>query len=134
MHIEPYLFFEGRCEEALEFYRSSLGAEVTFMMRYNESPEPGECPVSDPNKIMHANLRIGESNVMVSDGRCENKPNFEGFALSLAVTDKSEAEKMFNALADGGKVQMPLTKTFWSPLFGMVSDKFGVWWMINMIQ
>jgi PhnB protein len=133
LHVEPYLFFDGRCEEAIEFYRKALGAEVDMLMRFKDSPEPhqpGMIPPSSENKVMHANLRIGDTSVMASDGRCGGKPHFDGFALSLRVATETEADRVFAALADGGKVQMPLTKTFFSPRFGMVADRFGVMWMI----
>lgn len=133
MQVQPYLFFDGRCEEAIEFYRNTLGAEVTMMMRFKESPEPpapGTLPPGGEEKIMHANLRIGEATVLVSDGRCQGKPSFQGFALTLIAPDESEADRLFAALEQGGQVQMPLTKTFFSPRFGMVADRFGVSWMI----
>lgn len=131
--IEPYLFFEGRCEEAVEFYKKALGAEVLMMMRFKDSPDPNACAGVPEDKIMHASLRIGGSNVMASDGRCDEPMRFEGFSLSLAVNTDAEADKFFNALTQGGKVVMPLTKTFWSPRFGMVTDKFGVMWMVSVI-
>jgi PhnB protein len=133
MRVEPYLFFDGRCEEAIEFYRKALGAEVTMLMRYKESPEPappGMVPPGSENKVMHSNLRIGETMVMASDGNCQGKPSFQGFSLSVTAPNAAEAERMFTALADGGQVQMPLAKTFFSPRFGMVADRFGVSWMI----
>jgi PhnB protein len=131
--IEPYLFFDGRCEEAIEFYRRALGAEVTMLMRFKDSPEPHKpdmVPPGSDNKIMHATLRIGDATVMASDGRCTGKPSFEGFSLSLAAANEGEADRLFAALADGGQVQMPLAKTFFSPRFGMVADRFGVSWMV----
>ena len=134
--IEPYLFFDGRCEEALEFYRCTLGAEVTRMMRFKESPEPPQPGCAAPgseNKIMHASFKIGETNLMASDGRCSGKPSFQGFALSIAAPNEAEAERLFAALADGGQVQMPLAKTFFSPRFGMVADRFGVSWMVLVV-
>jgi PhnB protein len=131
MQVEPYLFFDGRGEEALEFYRQALGAEVTAVMRYRESPEPEMVPAGAEDKIMHAVFRVGESTVMVSDD-CTGHPTFQGFSLALSVTEPAEAERLFSALADRGQVQMPLAKTFWSPLFGMVTDRFGVSWMINV--
>ncbi|RJX27094.1 MAG: VOC family protein [Desulfurivibrio sp.] len=133
MQLETYLFFEGRCEEALEFYRGTLGAEVTALMRFKESPDPAMCQPGAEDKIMHANLRIGDTTLMASDGSCTGQPAFQGFSLSLALTDEAEAGRLFAALADGGQVQMPLTRTFWSPLFGMVADRFGVSWMINVL-
>jgi PhnB protein len=133
MFIEPYLFFEGRCEEAVEFYRRALGAELGPLMRYKESPEPhqpGALPPGSENKVMHAVMKIGDTKVMVSDGRCSGKPVFQGFGLTINAPDVASADRMFAALADGGQVQMPLAKTFFSPRFGMVSDRFGVLWMI----
>ena len=133
MQIQPYLFFEGRCEEALEFYRTRLGAEVTMLMRYRESPEPpqpGMIPPGSENKVMHSSLRIGEATLMASDGRCNGQPGFQGFSLSLNAASEAEAERLFGALAEGGQVQMPLSKTFFSPCFGMVADRFGVSWMV----
>ena len=134
MQVEPYLFFNGRCEEAIDFYRKALGAEVTVLMRYEECPNPEEIPPGAENKVMHANVRIGETMLMVSDGRCEGQPNFQGFSLSISPADETEAKRLFTALSDGGEVQMPLEKTFWSPCFGMVADRFGVSWMINVLD
>jgi PhnB protein len=133
--IQPYLFFGGRCEEALEFYRTALGAQVDFLMRYKESPEPlppGRLPPGFENKVMHATFRIGGSTLMASDG-CEEGQSFTGFSLSLAVPTQADADRAFAALADGGKVKMPLTKTFWSPCFGMVTDRFGLGWMVSVV-
>ncbi len=130
MQIQPYLFFEGRCEEAFDFYKKTLGAEVQFMMRYNESPDPTMCPPGSENKVMHANIRIGETVLMASDGMCQGQPKFTGFSLSVSVPDAAKAEQVFNALGEGGQVQMPLTETFFSPRFGMVADRFGVSWMV----
>jgi PhnB protein len=136
MRIEAYLFFNGRCEEAIEFYRKALGAEVQMLMRNRdatEKPPPGTLPPGSDDKVMHANLRVGSSILMVSDGRCDGRPEFKGFSLSLDAATEAEAERMFHALADGGTVQMPLTKTFWSPKFGMVADRFGVGWMVSVV-
>ncbi|MHB9009004.1 MAG: VOC family protein [Limisphaerales bacterium] len=127
---ETYLFFEGRCDEAIEFYRRSLGAEVTALMRFKESPEPAACPTASGDKVMHACIRIGETNLMASDGRCSGNPSFQGFALTLAMSTVAEAERVFTALTDGGEVQMPMAETFFSPRFGMVADRFGVSWMV----
>jgi PhnB protein len=135
MPIQPYLFFDGRCEEAIEFYKRALGAKVEMLMRFSESPDPpppGMVPPGSENKVMHASLRIGDSIVMASDGSCGGKPQFAGFSLSLSVKDAATADRLFNALADGGQVQMPIGKTFWSPRFGMVADRFGVGWMVNL--
>lgn len=133
MHVQPYLFFDGRCEAALAFYRDTLGAEVLRLMRFKDSPvphQPGMIPPGAENKVMHSEFRIGDSTVMASDGRCVGKPSFQGFSLSLTVANETEADRLFNALADGGQVQMPMAKTFFSPRFGMVADRFGVSWMI----
>jgi|SRR3954447_11282479 len=132
MPIQPYLFFDGSCEEALVFYRQALGAEQVMMMRWKDSPDPAACPRDPANadKIMHAQFRVGGTEVMASDGRCEGRPKFEGFALSLTAPDPAEAGRLFNVLAEGGQVQMPLAPTFFSPCFGMVADRFGVSWMV----
>jgi PhnB protein len=130
LHWSLTLFFDGRCDEALEFYRQALGAEVEMLMRFKDSPEPAGCPSNSGEKVMHASVRIGETTLMASDGRCEGKPSFQGFALSLSVPTEAEADLRFAALAKGGQVQMPLTKTFFSPRFGMVADRFGVMWMV----
>jgi PhnB protein len=133
VEVQPYLMFEGRCEEAIEFYRRAVGAEVQFLMRYKEMPEPrppGVVTPANAEKIMHANLRIGQSTVLASDGQCQGQPHVQGFALSLTVADEAEAERRFDALADGGQVRMPLAKTFFSPRFGMLADRFGVAWMV----
>jgi PhnB protein len=131
MQIQPYLFFNGRCDEAIDFYRSVVGAEVTALMRYKDSPEPTSHGVGE--KVMHASLRIGDTTVLVSDGRCSGQLSFQGFALSLTVADDAEAERLFAALGDGGQVQTPLTKTFFSSKFGMVTDRFGVLWIIYVV-
>ena len=128
MQIQPYLFFDGRCDQAIEFYRGALGAEVTMLMRYKDGPKP-IAPGTDDN-VMHAELRIGETTVLVSDGHCTGRPNFQGFALSLTVANESDAERLFAALADGGQVRVALAQTFFSPRFGMLADRFGVSWMI----
>ncbi|MEE4377648.1 MAG: VOC family protein [Candidatus Competibacteraceae bacterium] len=135
MQIQAYLFFSGSCEEAIEFYRGALGAEVEMLMRFKESPDPTPPDMIPPdwdNKIMHASLRIGDSTVMVSDGCPAERQGFNGFSLSISVTDSEQADRFFAALAEGGQVQMPLAETFWSPRFGMVTDRFGVSWMINL--
>lgn len=137
MQVQPYLFFDGRCEEALDFYRKALGAEVTMLMRFKESPEPqppGMCAPGSDDKVMHAAFRIGDTMLMASDGECLGKPEFRGFSLSITAKDDAEAERRFNALADGGQVQMPLTKTFFSSRFGMVADRFGVGWMVIVAE
>jgi PhnB protein len=133
MQVQPYLFFDGRCEEALNFYKKALGAKVEMMMRFKENPDSKNnamCMPGSDEKIMHACFKVGDTAVMGSDGYAKGNPEFKGFSLSLTAKDEAEADKLFNALADGGQVQMPLGKTFFSPKFGMVADKFGVGWMI----
>src|SRR5688572_33469966 len=132
MQVQPYLFFDGRAEEAVEFYRSKLGAEVTMLARFKDSPDKSMVPPGSDDKVMHMNFRIGDTTVMGSDGRCLGQPSFQGFALSLTAPNETEAERLFAALGEGGQVQMPLTKTFFSPRFGMVADRFGVSWMITV--
>ena len=135
MKVQAYLSFNGRCEEAIDFYRQALGAQVAMLMRYKEAPEPpppGTLPPDSGDKIMHAAFSVGETMLMASDGHCDGKTDFEGFSLSIAAPEAATAERMFNALADGGQVQMPLAKTFWSPCFGMVSDRFGIGWMVTV--
>ena len=137
MLVQPYLFFDGRCEEAVEFYRKALGAEVEMLMRFKDIPEPCESGMVPPgagNKVMHVCLRIGDTRVMASDGQCQGKPGFQGFSLSLSVANEAEADRLFGVLSDGGQVQMPLAKTFFSPRFGMLADKFGVGWMVIVEQ
>lgn len=133
MKVEPYLFFEGTCEKAIEFYRKALGAELEMLMRYKEAPEPpppGMVPPGWEDKVMHASFRIGETRVMASDD-CTLQAKPGGFSLSIAAADVAEGERLFKALADGGKVTMPFGKTFWSPGFGMLTDRFGIGWMVN---
>jgi PhnB protein len=131
MDVQPYLFFEGRCEEAARFYERALGAEVLALMRARDTPDPDmRPPEAGEDQVMHLALRIGASTVLASDGRCSGQPGFQGFALSLTAADKAEAQRLFTALAEGGQVQMPLAETFFSPSFGMVADRFGVSWMV----
>jgi PhnB protein len=132
MIVQSYLSFDGQAEEAIEFYRRALGAEVKMMMRFKDAPQPppGQATPGVENKIMHAELKIGDSVVLASDGRCLGKPNFQGFCLSITAANEAESKRLFAALEDGGKVQMPLSKTFFSPSFGMVADRFGLTWMV----
>ena len=133
MQVQPYLFFDGRCEEALEFYKSVLGIKLEMLMRMKDSPEPpqpGMCPPGSEDKVMHASFRVGDTLVMASDGMAKGKPEFKGFSLSLDAATEAEADRLFAALGKGGQVQMPLAKTFFSPRFGMVADRFGVSWMV----
>ena len=133
MQVQPYLFFDGRCEEAITFYKKAVGAEVQMLMRYTdcpEKPQPGMVPPGSENKIMHASFKVGDTQVMASDGHCAGKPSFQGFGLSINAANDAEAEKLFNAVGKGGQVQAPLSKTFFASKFGMVTDKFGVLWMV----
>jgi len=133
MQVQVYLGFNGRCEEAVRFYQEAVGAEVQMLMRHKDSPEPappGMLPAGSENKIMHVAMKIGDSTVMATDGSCSGKTNFDGFSLSLQVSSADVAQRAFARLADGGKTTMPLTKTFFAPLFGMVVDRFGVSWMV----
>ena len=131
MQVQAYLFFDGRCEEALQYYSKYLGAKVEMLMRNKESPEPPPPGMNAPgDKIMHAAFRIGETQILASDGRCSGKPNFQGFSLAITAQDDAETKRIFNALADGGQVRMPLTKTFFASSFGMVADRFGIGWMV----
>ncbi len=131
MNVKPYLMFNGRCEEAINFYKAELGAEVLAMMRFKENPPPPDrVPANWDNKVMHACFKIGDSEVMASDGDCADKAGFSGVTLSIQVNSEAEAARAFGALSKGGMVKMPLGKTFFSPRFGMVSDRFGVSWMV----
>jgi PhnB protein len=135
MVIQPYLFFDGSCEAALQFYQRAIGAEVELLMRYKDAPDPpppGMVAPGTENKVMHVTFRVGESLVMASDGRCGGKADFQGFALSLALPGPADVDRAYAALVEGGKVDMPLGKTFWSPRFGMLTDRFGVRWMITV--
>ena len=134
MQVQPYLFFDGRCDEALEFYKNTVGAKVGMLMRFKDAPEPTQCNPGSENKVMHAQFQIGDTVVMASDGRNSGQPKFDGFALAVSGNSEAEVERMFNALGEGGQVTLALTKTFFSPKFGMLADKFGVHWMIMAAQ
>lgn len=137
MLVQAYLFFHGRCEEALTFYRQALGAEVSELLRFSDSPDPlpeGMLPPGYESKVMHCCFRIGETQVMASDGCSAEQPGFKGFSLSITLPSAAEADRIFTALGEGGQVQMPLGKIFWSPCFGIVMDRFGVSWMLNVIE
>ena len=129
MQVQPYLFFEGRCEEAIEFYRKALDAKVDVVMRYKEAP-PAPGMKMPPDKVMHAAFKVGETQVLASDGNCSGKPSFQGISLAVSARDDAHAKSMFSALAEGGSVTQPLTKTFFSSNFGMLKDRFGVGWMV----
>ena len=132
MDIIPYLFFEGRTEEALDFYRRALDAKVDAIHRFKDSPDPEQVPPGGGDKIMHVTFYIGDTTIMASDGHCHGAPNFQGFSISLNVSTEAEAERHFAALSAGGKVEMPLAKTFFSPRFGVVNDRFGISWMVHV--
>jgi PhnB protein len=134
MQIQPYLFFEGRCEEAIAFYKQAVGAKVEMLMRFDECPDQSMISPGSGNKVMHSCIRIGDSAVLASDGRNTGKANFQGFSLTIYAKDEAEADKLFGALGAGGEVRMPLAKTFFSPRFGMLADKFGVGWMVIVAQ
>lgn len=130
MQIEPYLDFNGRCHEALEFYEKAIGAKVEVLLRWKDSPDNSMCTPQNAEKVMHSRLQIGNTRLMASDGRGTGNPNFQGIMLSISTENEAEAERLFNGLSEGGQVTMPPGKTFFSPRFGMVTDKFGVGWMV----
>jgi len=130
MHIQPYLFFDGRCEEAIEFYKKAVGAKVEMMMRMKDAPDKSMCTPANENKVMHCAFKVGDSVVLGSDGRNTGHPDFKGFSLTINAKDNAEADRLFNALADGGQVQMAMSETFFASRFGMVADKFGIGWMV----
>jgi PhnB protein len=130
MPVQPYLFFDGRCDEAIEFYQKAIGAEVMMLMRFKQAPDQSMIQPGNAEKVMHARLRIGDAIVLVSDGMCSGAQKFEGFSLCLSLNSVEEVDRRFNALLEGGQVRMPLDKTFFSPRFGMLVDKFGVGWIV----
>jgi PhnB protein len=130
MNLQPYLFFDGKCEEALDFYKQAVGAEPKTLLRFKDAPDQSMVSPGSNDKIMHAHVQIGDTAVLMSDGRCLGKASFQGFALTINATSETEADKLFGALSEGGQVTMPLAKTFFSPRFGMLTDKFGVGWMV----
>ena len=130
MNLQPYLFFEGRTEEAIDFYKKAVGAKVEMLMHWKDCPDKNACTPQNADKIMHAAVTIGDSRVLMSDGNCQGKPDFKGFSLTISAKTESEADKLFDALSAGGEVRQPMVKTFFSPRFGMCADKFGVGWMV----
>jgi len=134
MQVQPYLFSDGRCDEAMDFYKGAVGAKVSMLMRYKECPDKSMLKAGTEDKVMHAQFQVGDTSILASDGHCNGNTNFQGFSLAISAKTEAEAEKMFDALSSGGQVQMPLTKTFFSPKFGMLADKFGVGWMILVEQ
>ena len=134
MQLDPYIYFDGRCDEAIDFYRDALGAEVSMLVRFKNAPDPSMIRPGTEEKVMHANLRIGDKTVLVSDGRCTGQPSFQGFSLAITAADETEADRVFTALSKGGNVTMPMAKTFFSPRFGMLTDQFGVGWIVLVSQ
>jgi PhnB protein len=134
MEIQPYLSFEGRCDEAIEFYKKAIDAKVQMVMRFKEMPDQSMVTPQNKDKVMHAALNAGDATLLMSDGRCTGGANFSGISLALSASNEADAERFFNALAEGGKVNMPMAKTFFSSRFGMVADKFGVGWMVLVAQ
>ena len=130
MQVQPYVFFDGRCAEALDFYKKAIGASVNMVMRWKDSPDRSMCTPDNADKVMHAQLQIGDTVIAASDGRNSGAPKFDGFALTIVAESEAEADKVFAALVEGGQVTMPLGKTFFSPRFGMLADRFGVHWMV----
>ena len=130
MQVQPYLFFDGRCDDALNFYKTALGAKVDMLMRFKEAPDQSMVSPDSKDKVMHAAVHIGDTQVLMSDGRCQGKPSFQGFSLTVNAPDDAAAERQFNALAEGGQVQMTMSETFFALRFGMLADKFGVGWMV----
>ena len=131
--VQPYLFFDGKCEEALEFYKTAIGAKVDMLMRFKENPDkpdPSHMPPNSGDKVMHAAFKVGDTQILASDGHCAGKPSFQGFGLALNAKNDAEAEKLFAALGKGGQIQQPLVKTFFASKFGMVADRFGIMWLV----
>ena len=132
MTVLTYLFLDGRAEEALDFYKKAVGAEVTMLMKFKESPDKSHMPPGGDDKVMHAVFKVGDTPIMISDGMNKGSPKFDGFALSISAKDVPQAQKYFDALVEGGQVTMPLAETFFAKTFGMVKDKFGVHWMVGV--
>lgn len=130
MQVQPYLFFDGRCDEAISFYQKTLKAETVMLMRYKDSPDQSMISPQSADKVMHAALRIGETTILASDGLCNGQLNFQGFSLSITAANDREAETIFAALGEGGEVRMPMNETFFATRFGMLADRFGVGWMV----
>jgi PhnB protein len=130
MQVQPYIFFDGRCDEALKFYEKALGAKVDMLMRFKEAPDQAMVTPESKDKVMHAAVHIGDTQVLMSDGHCQGKPSFQGFSLTINATDVATADRQFKALAEGGEVRMPMGETFFASRFGMLADKFGVGWMV----
>ena len=131
MQLNPYLFFNGQCEEAFKFYADCLGGQIEAMMSHAGTPAEEHVPAEWRDKIMHARLSVGDQVLMASDAPPEHYQKPQGFSVSIGIKDPAEAERIFNALAENGTVQMPLQQTFWARSFGMCVDRFGIPWMIN---
>jgi PhnB protein len=131
MELSTYLFFNGKCREAFQFYEKTLNGKIELMMTYGESPEKDKCTPGTLDQIMHVRLKLGNYSLMASDAPSEHYQKPQGFSVSYAVDSKAEAERIFKALSDNGKIIMPLEKTFWAEAFGMCVDRFGISWMVN---
>jgi PhnB protein len=134
MQVQPYLFFDGRADEAIEFYKKAVGAKPKMLMRFKDAPDQSMVTPQSKDKVMHAAVDIGDATVLISDGECAGQTNFTGFSLVISASNEAEADKVFGALADGGQVRMPMAKTFFAKRFGMLADKFGVGWMVIVPQ
>ena len=134
MALQPYLFFDGRTEEAIDFYKKAIGADVEMLMRWKDCPDKSAVTPQNENKIMHASIKLGDDRILMSDGECHDKADFKGFSLTISAKTEADADKYFNALSAGGQVRMPMTKTFFSSKFGMLNDKFGIGWMVIVAQ
>ena len=130
MNVQPYLSFEGRAQEAIDFYKSALGAQVEAIMQFKDAPPDMQANMPNKDKVMHSAFKVGDTTIMATDGQCSGKSEFSGITLTIQANSDAEAEKLFNALAKGGKVNMPMAETFFATRFGMVADKFGVGWMV----
>jgi PhnB protein len=132
MNVQPYLSFEGRAQEAIDFYKSAIGAKVDMIMHFKDAPPDVQAQMSpeSKDKIMHSAFHVGDTQIMATDGNCSGKTGFSGISLTLNASDNAEAEKLFAALGNGGQVTMPMSETFFADRFGMVADKFGVQWMV----
>jgi len=130
MNVQPYISFEGRAQEAIDFYKTALGAEVEVVMQFKDAPPDMQANMPNKDKVMHSAFKVGDTTIMATDGQCSGKSEFSGITLTIQANSDAEAEKLFNALAQGGKVNMPMSETFFATRFGMVADKFGVSWMV----
>ncbi len=131
MELSPYLMFDGRCEAAFRFYEQCLGAKVIMMMTYDEAPAGADIAPNTSKKVMHARLAVGDRVLMGSDAPADRFRPMQGFSITLSIAEPAEAERVFDALAKNGKINMPMAETFWAKRFGMVVDQFGTPWMVN---